>query len=168
MKVQPMKIVLRKGAVPFKAKQRRYSSQQASFLRSKANQLLRIGLVCRNPSSKWASALLIVPKPNSDEQFRFTVDLRTVNAKTEKYFLPMPQLETILSKLSKSKYFFTIDLCHGYWQIPLEAETQEFQSFQTQEVLTPTRVLHGQTNAVFHFQFVVGDAFRELIDTVAR
>ena len=169
MKVKPMKIQLRKGAVPFRAKQRRYSPQQAAFLRDKANQLLRLGLVYRNPTSRWASAPLIVPKTNSEEKFRFTVDLRTVNAKTEKYFWPMPQLETLLSKLTGSKFFFTIDLCHGYWQIPLDPESQECQSFQTaEEVLTPTRVLHGQTNAVFYFQFVVGDKIRDHIDRILQ
>ena len=109
----------------------------------------------------------MVSKLSLYEKYRFTVDLRPVNAKTEKYFWPMPQLETVLPKLSGSQYLFSIDLCHSYRQIPLEQKSQKCQSFQTsEEVLTPTRVLHGQSDAVFHFQYVVGDEIRDYINRI--
>lgn len=45
-------------------------------------KLLSFGLVCRNPNSRWAPAPLTVPKAGP-EQYRFTVNLRPVNAQTE-------------------------------------------------------------------------------------
>lgn len=164
-RVPPMKISLKKGVKPFKAKQRRYSVAQNSFLRDKTNQLLRLGLAYRNPSSRWASAPLIIPKPKASEQWRFTVDLRAVNALTEKYAWPMPNLESTLSKLQGSKYYFLIDLCNGYWQAPLHPDSQECQSILTaEEVITPTRVLQGQTNAVFYFHSTIQQLLRGLQD----
>lgn len=65
----------------------------------------------------------------------------------------MPNLEVILSKLRDSKYFILIDSCNGYWKAPLDTESQEYRSKLTpDEVITSTRVLHGQTNAVSYFQ----------------
>ena len=152
-KIPPMKISLKPGAKPYRAKPRKYSPSQAAFLRKKVEQLLELGLVYRNPSSRWASAPHLVPKPNSSEQWRFTVDLRAVNKLTEPIAWPMPHLDTLLSHVAGSKYFFVIDLCNGYWQMPLHSDSRECQSFLTsEEVVTPTRVLHGQTNAVFFFQ----------------
>ncbi len=40
-----------------------------------------------------------------------------------------------------------------YWQLPLHKDSQALQSFLTPEgVYTPTRVMHGTTNAVAHLQ----------------
>ena len=65
----------------------------------------------------------------------------------------MPNLEQELTKLTDSRFFATFDLSHGYWQLPLDRNSQEVQSFITPDVIySPTRVLHGTTNAVIHFQ----------------
>ena len=83
-----------------------------------------------NPTSPWACAPLLVPKPGP-ARFRFTVDLRPVNAFTVKHQYPMPNLEHELTKLSASKYFAPFDLSNGYWQLALDKEAQALQSFIT-------------------------------------
>jgi RNase H-like domain found in reverse transcriptase/Reverse transcriptase (RNA-dependent DNA polymerase) len=58
-------------------------------------------------------------------------------------------------------------LSHGYWQPPLARESQECQSFITPNgVYSPTRVLHGTTNAVTHLQAVLQEAFVSLEDNL--
>ncbi len=74
-----MEIKLEKEERPVKVLQRTYSPEQLDFMKKKCDQLLEVGYIYRNPSSKWACAPLIVPKEGS-EKFRFTVDLRPVNA----------------------------------------------------------------------------------------
>ena len=65
----------------------------------------------------------------------------------------MPHAEPMLAKLTGAKNFFKIDFIHGYWQFPLDAKSQECQSFHTPNgVFSPTRVLQGSTNAVSYFQ----------------
>ena len=75
----------------------------------------------------------------------------------------MPHVESELSRLQSSKFFATFDLSHGYWQLPLATESQECQSFITPDgVYSPTRVLHGTTNAVTHIQAVLQEVFAPL------
>ncbi len=76
------------------------------------------------------------------EKFRFTVDLRPVNAQTRKKVWPMSHADTMLAKLTGAKTFFQLDFIHEYWQFPLSKDSQECQSFHTPfGVFTPRRVL---------------------------
>jgi Reverse transcriptase (RNA-dependent DNA polymerase) len=65
----------------------------------------------------------------------------------------MPHLESELSRVAGSQIFSTFDLSHGYWQLELSESSRDCQSFITPDgVYTPTRVLHGASNAVAHMQ----------------
>lgn len=103
-----------------------------------------------NPSVALAFASLLVLKVSS-VLYRFTVDLRSVNHYTLKHQFSMPSLESELAKLSTSRYFALLELSHGYWQISLVKASLECQSFTTPDgIHTPTRVLHGMTNAIMY------------------
>ena len=150
--VEPMNIEFEGVTRPIKVRQRTYSPEQLSFLKTKVQELIDAGYIARNNASKWACALLVVPKPGK-EGFRFTVDLRPVNAQTKKTVWPMPHADPMLAKLTGSKVWFNLDFLHGYWQFPLAENSRECQSFHTPfGVYTPNRVLHGATNAVAYFQ----------------
>ena len=143
-----MQIRLAPDSIPVRVKPRRYSEQQSFFLQTKVKELLDLGLIRRNPSSAWASAPLVVPKPDP-EKWRFTTDLRPVNKVTVPHAWPMPDLESVTARLAGQHCFAAIDLCHAYWQLPLHEDSQECQSFITPNgVYSPTRVMHGQRNAV--------------------
>lgn len=115
-------------------------------------ELIQFDLVYPNSSSKWACAPLIVPKPGPSQR-RFTVDLNPVNHFTIPYQFPKPNVEHELTKTSGSKFCANFDFTQGYWQIPLHPNSQECQPFITPDnVFTPTRILHGTTNAVLHLQ----------------
>lgn len=153
VKVTPMEIKFEGPENPIKVRQRTYSPEQLDFLRKKCDDILQAGYVYRNPTSKWACAPLIVPKPGPDK-FRLTVDLRPINAQTKKN-------DPMLAKLTGSKIFFKLDFLHGYWQFPLDKDSQECQSFHIPfGVFSPTRVLHGATNAVSYFNQVSKISFR--------
>jgi hypothetical protein len=65
----------------------------------------------------------------------------------------MPHIESELARVQGSCCFATFDFSHGYWQLPIAEDSQECQSFLTPDgVFTPTRVLHGNSNAVMHLQ----------------
>jgi hypothetical protein len=158
----PLSITLKPGATPVRVRLRRYSQEQREFLARFVAQLEAAGLVYRNPRAAWCAAPLLVPKPGP-AQFRFTVDLRPVNRQTVPCSWPMPHVESELAKLCGSTCFATFDLSHGYWQLPLAPESQECQSFITPDgVYSPTRVLHGTTNAVTHMQSVLQGVFDPL------
>lgn len=160
--VPPMEIKFEQKERPVKVKQRSYSPRQMEFLKSKVEELVDAKFIFRNNASKWACAPLVVPK-SGEEGFRFTVDLRPVNAQTKRNVWPMPNTEAMLSTLAGSKVWFNLDFLHGYWQFPLSKSSQECQSFHTPfGVFTPTRVLHGATNAVAYFQSSMESIFGHL------
>lgn len=104
----------------------------------------------------------MVPK-SGKEGFRFTIDLRPVNAQTKKTVWPMPHAGPILRKPTGSKIWFNLDFLHGYWQSPLALESRECYSFHTLfGVYTLNRALHGATNAVAYLQSSMEAIFSHL------
>lgn len=150
--VEPLKIELTPDAKPVRVRLRNYSLDQREFLQKFMKVLIDTGHVYPNPTSKWASAPLLVAKPGPS-MYRFTVDLRPVNKYTIKYHYPMPHIEQELTKTQGSKVFCEVDFLHGYWQLPLAEKSQELMSIITPDgIMTPTRVPHGTTNATAHMQ----------------
>lgn len=111
----PLQIELIDSSNPLRVNLQDYSPEQKSFLLSFVPSAVEKGLAYRNSNSRWASALLIVPKP-VPSKFRFTVYLRPVNKLTVQYLHLMPNVESQLSKLSKSKLFvsltYRMDICN--------------------------------------------------------
>lgn len=87
-----------------------------------------------NPTSTWAHALLLIPRDRS-ERLCSTVDMRLGNKFTEKYCFQMPTVEQELYSVAGSKYFANIDLSHSYWQLLLDVNIQERQSFLSSDAV---------------------------------
>ena len=69
-------------------------------------------------SSPWASPVILVPK--KDRSLRFCIDYRKLNSVTRKDASPLPRVDDTLEALSGSKWFSTLDLLCGYWQVEIE------------------------------------------------
>ena len=150
--ISPMSVQLKANARPAKTTQRRYAPAQREFLSDTIRKLERLGAIKANPTSRWASPALAVPKPGS-EGFRFTVDLRRANAQVEPMASSMPNLESLFQTVQGSKYLSKINFCHAYWQIALAEDSQEYFSIQTPlGIFTPLRLTQGSTDAGNYFQ----------------
>lgn len=123
-----MVVRLKSDAAQVRVKLRRYSEEQAQLLKDKVEELLSFSLVRRNPSSALACAPLIVPKERP-EKYIFTTYLPPVKKQTLPLAWPMPDLEAVLARLAGRNCFSTIDLCHGYWKLPLDEALLECQIF---------------------------------------
>lgn len=153
--VKPLKINLASDVRPVRVKLRNYSQEQRKFLKKMVADFIKCKMVYLNPFPTWACAPLLVPK-SGPAKFRFTVDLRPVNKFTLKHGYLMPNVEQELQSITGSKVYAKFDLSHGYWQFPLHEDSQECQSFVIPDgVYTPTRVLHGTTNAVTYLQSTI-------------
>ncbi len=45
--------------------------------------------------------------------------------------LPMPWVDDLLERIGRAKYITTLDLCKGYWQVPLEPTSRPYTAFRT-------------------------------------
>ncbi|KAL7868066.1 hypothetical protein SRHO_G00094500 [Serrasalmus rhombeus] len=54
-----------------------------------------------------------------DQTYRLCVDYRTLNERTVKDAYPLPCIQDTLDTLSTEKWFNTLDLVSGYWQVEL-------------------------------------------------
>ena len=77
-KLRPLKIEMFPDARPAKVRLRNYSQEQKWFLSDMVKKLVEHGMSYPNPTSARACATLLVSKPGP-AQFRFTIDLRSVN-----------------------------------------------------------------------------------------
>lgn len=100
--------------------------------------MLKLGVI--EPSdSEWNNPIVLVPK--KDESIRFCLDCRKLNAVSKFDPYPMPQVDELIKRLSKAQYLTMLDLCKGYWQIPLSEQSKELTAFKTQFGLFHFRVL---------------------------
>ena len=88
-----------------------------------------------------------------DGTLRFCVDYRSLNSVTKPDLHPLQRITDLLDQLGKSKYFSTLNLKSGYWQIKVDDSSQEKTAFVTHKGLFEFRVMpFGVTNAPAVFQ----------------
>ena len=100
--------------------------------------MLNSGII-RHSSSPWASPVVVIPK--RDGTCRFCVDFRKINAILVKNGYPLPNIQDIFSHMGKSKYFTTLDLKSGYWQIEVKESDRCKTAFVTHKGLYEFNVM---------------------------
>ncbi|GFO36040.1 retrovirus-related pol polyprotein from transposon 17.6 [Plakobranchus ocellatus] len=85
--------------------------------------------IIRPSSSPFASLITVVRK--KDRTIRLCIDFHRLNSVTIFDAEPIPTLDELLAQLTGSKVFTKIDLCKGYWQIPMDEDPKLFTAFQT-------------------------------------
>ncbi|EYC14487.1 hypothetical protein Y032_0040g234 [Ancylostoma ceylanicum] len=116
--------------------------------------------VVEDSQSPWASPIVLVAK--KDGTIRLCVDYREVNKVTKKDSYPLPPIDITLQNLQGKRWFTSLDLASGYWQVPLTARAKEISAFTTTSGQFQFRVLpFGLTTAPTKFQrlmeHVLGD-----------
>jgi len=110
--------------LPIKQRPYRVSQKEEEVIRSEVKQMLENQII-RPSNSPWASPVVLVKK--KDGTIRFCVDYRKLNSVTKKDVYPLPRIDDILDKLGKMKYYSSLDLASGYWQIELMEEIKKRQ-----------------------------------------
>ena len=87
--------------------------------------------VIQPSSSPWASPVVLVRK--KDGSLRFCIDYRHLNLVTKPDVFPLPRLDDLLDQLGQSKFFSTLDLASGYWQVKVHPDAREKTAFITHQ-----------------------------------
>ena len=77
--------------------------------------------------SEWCSPIVFVPKKEGG--LSFCVDFSKLNSLSAFDPYPMPRVDEMVERLGKAKFLSTLDLCKGYWQVPLSPRAQELTTF---------------------------------------
>ena len=145
-----------------------YTEEQKEFMDYYTDILIAKGYAYENPNARYVSEALVIPKVERpeilEEDWRLVVNLKKANAATFPTYWPLPNIEDVQRYLHGARYFITLDLKNGYWQIRLHKDCQELFSFSThRKVVTPTRIPHGCTDAVMFFTHLMLKSFEERI-----
>jgi transposase InsO family protein len=125
-------------APPVRSGLRRHSPAEAQHITAETTVLNSNGLI-RPSRSLWSSPVVLVRK--KDGALRFAIDYRKLNKVTKRETFPIPRVDDALSALSGCKFFSTLDLASGYWQVPVREEDKHKTAFITHEGLWEWNVL---------------------------
>lgn len=95
-------------------------------LLKEVEEMQRLGVI--EPSqSEWCSPVVIVVK--KDGSLRICINFRKLKAMSEFDAYPMPRIDDLLEKIGRARFITTLDLCKGYWQVPLEVSSCPYTAF---------------------------------------
>ena len=101
--------------------------------------------------SAWASPVVLVRK--KDQTVRWCCDFRKLNEVTIKDAYPLPRIDMCLDCLGAAKYFTTMDLQSGYWQLEVDPVDRHKTAFTTKYGLFEyAKLPMGLCNAPSTFQ----------------
>jgi hypothetical protein len=112
--------------LPISSKPYYYSVEVEKKLNEVIDRWLRLDLI-ETVTSAWCNPLVVVTK--SDGSARPCLDARKLNSITKKDKYPMPNMNKILGRLKKAKYFCTFDLKDAFLQTKLDEASKEKTAF---------------------------------------
>jgi hypothetical protein len=145
---------------PIKQKAYRMSPTENKFIDNEIQRMLEQGII--TPSkSPWTSPVVLVAKKNG--KTRFCVDYRKLNAITKKDAYPLPRIDEILDSMYNAKWFSSLDLASGYWQVGMDPRDRDKTAFITKQGTYEFNVMpFGLTNAPATFQRLMDKIFYEV------
>ncbi len=100
----------------------RLPEHKKNVVQEELKAMLDLGVI-EESHSDWASPIVLVSK--TDGSVRFCVGYRKVNAVSKFDAYPMPRVDELLDRLGAARFYSTLDLTKGYWQIPLSPLSKE-------------------------------------------
>ena len=158
---------------PFREKLRMYSPEVNKILEEERIKMSEQG-VCQPSTSAYASNLLLVRKPDPSSKGgvknRLCAAFVQLNRLTKKDSYPLPNIQAIFRKIGRSKWYTTMDLISGFWQILIKPEHRHKTAFLTSRGLFEFVVMpFGLCNAPATFQRlmdrIILPEYRDFIET---
>ena len=148
---------------PIRSRPYRHAPHIQAEIRKQVDQMLDQGVI-RNSTSPWCFPVCMIPKAGTNT-YRFCIDFRKLNNSESRQNFPLAHIHDALDSLGSNepKYFTTLDLASGYWQIGLEEQAKPKTAFITQDGLYEFNVMpFGLHNAPATFQRAMQEVLRGL------
>ncbi|XP_077384383.1 uncharacterized protein LOC144023007 [Festucalex cinctus] len=145
---------------PFRIPYRRIPPSQWQDVRKLLTEMETAGVI-RPSKSPFASPVVIVTK--KDGTLRLCIDYRKLNSCSTRDAFPLPRIEEALEALGQAKYFSTLDLTSGYWQVEVAEPDKHKTAFSTpMGLFEANRMPFGLQNAPSTFQRLMTCCFGDL------
>ena len=151
---------------PFKERFRRIAPLLVEEVREHIQEMLDRGAICPS-QSPWCNAVVLVRK--KDGGLRFCIDFCRLNSRTKKDAYPLPQMQETMESMVGTRFFSTMDLKSGFWQVKMAKDSQQYTTFMvgSMGVYEFLRMLYGLCNAPATFQRLMQNCLGELNLTYA-
>lgn len=140
-------------SAPIKQPLRRTPLSRRTIIQEEVDKMLKQEVI-ESSASPWASPVVLVKK--KDGSYRFCIDYRKLNDVTIKDSYPLPRIDDTLDALqgnSSTRYFSTLDLASGYWQVAMNPADAPKTAFTTPEGLFQFKTMpFGLCNAPATFE----------------
>ena len=117
-------------------------------------------IITKTKTSTWNSPLFLVPK--KDKSWRPVSDFRALNKQLEDVYFPIPFITDLLDSLHGTKFFSSVDLRSGFYNIELDEDSTGCTAFsalgQTYKYL---RLPQGIKSSPIIFQQIMTELFHD-------
>ena len=145
---------------PIRQRPYRVSDTQRGIIEEHITDTLNRGII-QAIISPWSSPIILVKKKDGTD--RFVVDFRRLNSITRKDSYALPRVDDALDALHGTRYFSSMDLMSGYWQVEMEHASREHTAFITYGGLYEFLVVpFGLTGAPSTFERLMECVLRNL------
>ena len=151
---------------PFKERFRRIVPHEVEEVHQHIQEMFDRGAIWPS-QSPWCNAIILVQK--KDGTLRFCIDFRHLNARTKKDSYPIPKCLETMESLVGARYFSTMDLKSGFWQVKVFENSHQYTAFTvgSMGVYEFLHMPYSLCNVLVMFQCLMQNCLGELNLSVA-
>ncbi|UYV80136.1 K02A2.6-like [Cordylochernes scorpioides] len=145
--------IITKSEQPISLRPYRRPLKEYEEIAEQVKELLEHNLI-RISDSPWAFPVVMVPKKDGNK--RMCIDYRRLNEITLDDRQPLPHIQDMFDRLHGSRFFSTLDVAWGYWQIEMDPQSIQKTAFVTNDGHYEFLVMpFGLKNAASTFQRII-------------
>src|SRR2546421_3442906 len=146
---------------PIAGKPYKTNDEKKKIIKEEIEEMEKSGII-RRSYSPWASPVVIIDKKDGSK--RFCIDFRKVNDITKTDAHPLPRIDDLLEQFRTARYFSSMDLASGYWQVEMDEQDKEKTAFTCHLGLYEFNVMpFGLKNAPATFQRLMNHVLKEYL-----
>ena len=138
---------------------RRIPHSLREWLSKHLDEMVKKQIIVKCKGSRWNSPLFIVPKTDG---WRPVSDFRLLNQQLEDVYFPIPFIADLLDNLHGKKYFSSVDLRSGFYNVQLDEDSTDCTAFsalgQTYKYL---RLPQGIKSSPIIFQQIMSEILED-------